>query len=79
MLAGTVAWRFFVTVITQWLVPDRCFPIRRHHRNTASATHTDDDTLENTRELLFVRGGGQPPETRQNFNFETKKKLKMYL
>ena len=36
--------------------------MRLHRCNMASATCTDDDTLENTRELLFD-GGGQAPLT----------------
>ena len=60
--AGTVVWRFFVSGNAWRLAPDQCFPMRCHRWNMASAMHTDDDTLENTGELFFIRGTC-PPET----------------
>ena len=60
--AGTVDWRLFVGAITRQLVPDRCFPMCRHRWSMDFTMRTDDDTLENTGEPLFVKGG-KPPWT----------------
>ena len=45
-----------------------------------SAAPTDDDTLENTGELLFVRGGqAPPPKKNQELQKLKKNKKKTYL
>ena len=40
---------------------DWCFQMCRHRWNMAYAPRTDDKTLENTGELLFIRRGNPPP------------------
>ena len=65
-----VVWRFFVGAIARQLAPVRCFPMRCHRWNMASAAHTDDETLENTRELLFIRGA---PSQNKIKNWNNKK------